>query len=319
MFNKEIKNKYIAYAVAVSDAQDIQTYKKNIINWFNRIGDFEKGFKKDMLDMTPEEIKILLGKFLKGGKLYQENNLCTLKTYCRWGIECGLSSINVNWLDNLKLSDIKIEQTYANTMVSSETELIEVIDTVLEDINRNSSDNIIRCICLLLFAGIKYDDIWYLKDSDIDLDKKIIVYKSRTIEMSDALYEILKHNRDMEEMVIVGRGRTAERISSIIHEGYVISNSKEYNGNREKMKKFYNVSISKKLSESNQKDLTNTTIYDSGVFYRIYLNEKNTGEINCLEYLWARRNRYTTIEFPERVKNRCCYEYIAWKNSLNVI
>ena len=316
MYNAVVKSQYVNYAISKSESQNVKLYESSLVNRFKRSERLEAEMGKDILDMSQEELKLFLSKFLKGGKDYRINTLSMIKLYCEWGVVNNLSSIDLNWLNDLKLSNINIAQTYVDKMVSSEEELISCVNPMLDSINRDTQDNIIRCIYLLLFAGIQYDDIWYLKESDVCIQSKTINYKDKNIFMSEALYEIVAHNLSMEQLLVLGRNN--EYFRDIIREGYLISNTREYGYDRNKMKRTYTSAISKMFSKSETKELTIRGIYDSGVFCRIYLNEKKTGEIDCLEYLWARRNNSATIDYPEHVKDKCRYEYDIWKRSFNL-
>lgn len=316
MYNEELKNRYIDYAIANSQALDIEAYKKLIYNRFTRSGILENEIGKDILNMSEEELILFFSQFLKGGKNYQLNTFASIKAYCVWGIKNGLSSLNAGWVYGLMLSDIELIQNYEDIMVSGEQELIACINHLLDKIDRDTQDNIIRCICLLLFSGILYDDIWFIKITDVDLINKKIAYRNRIINMSDNLYKIIQHNIKMDSLLVTGKNN--EYLRAIVNEGYLISNTKAYGPNREKIKRSFTAILSKKLSNCEEKQLTNSTIYDSGVFFRIFQNERETGEINYSEYLWARRNLTTTIDYPERVIEKCKYEYNIWKKSFNL-
>lgn len=316
MYNEDVKKQYIAHSILLSRSNNKEKYERGIINRFNRSECIEKEFGKDILDMKQDEFILFLEKFLRGGKEYQENTLSTIKSYCEWGIEKNISNIEFGWLSSLKISGIDVSNTYSNSMVKNEEDLIEILDNILDEVKRDTSDNVIRIIALLLFAGVQYDDIWEIKESDINLDSCEISYRGRSIYMSKKVRSLVSHNINMDSMLVTGK--SSEHMREIIKEGYLISNTKEYAGERIKMMKTYNAAISKKYGDC-ERAITNTTIYDSGVFSRIYEKENRTGEIDCMEYLWARRNRATTITFPDRVKMKCRYEYDLWKKAFNLI
>lgn len=317
MYNPDIKNQYVSHALEVSDSQNLLKYKRNLLNRFERSAPLEEASGKDILFMTQEEIRLFLKGFLRGGKDYQVATISMIKSYCDWGISNSISPFKENWLKDIKVSDIDISASYADSMLKDESDFLACLDTTFPDVTLDTISNIFRCVLLLIFWGVDKDDVWYLKESDMNLKARVINYKSTEINMSDALFDIVSYILRMDK--ITKEGKTSEYGVDIIRQGYLISNSKQYDleEDRRKMRATYTVSLSKALSEC-ERSLTNTTIADSGVFYRMFLNEQETGTINCLEYLRARRTQPATINAPDRVKAKCTHEYNTWKRAFNL-
>lgn len=313
MYNEEIKKKYIENAVLISESNNIDLFKRGIINRFCRSQELEKQMGKDIFELNKSEAKMFLEKFLGGGVAYRTTTIGTLSSYVEWAINNGYTPTKENPFSGLKYTDIDVTESYIDTMVKDEEDLIQSLDTVLCDIELDTADSFRWCVFLLIFAGISFKDIFYIKREDVNLSNRTIQLGSQSIQMSDKLFIVLKYYLSMETLQKSGKD-DSEYERPIINEGYLLSNTKEYGSNREKMRLSCSSDISFVMKKCAKK-LKPSSIHDSGIFYRMYLKEKETGEINCLEYLRARQTKSLVINFPERVKKICRNEYETWKKA----
>lgn len=324
MFNQEQKNRFLERQMASSDSSQTEKYHDMLVNYFNRLEPFEDDKNKDFAQMNKEEIYEILGKFLTGGKTYQKLTLSILTEYLRWAIENNLSFLRENVLVGFDIYGIDLTDTYANTFLKDENDLIFQLDIVLSPINMDTIDNMYRCYLHLLFAGITPNEAIMLKEENIDCVNKKIKIEDRTIVISDYLLNLIKYILDMQEFTAIGvskSGKEFQRKMPIVRTGFLLENSvsnseKAQKSYRMKMKNIWGVTLSNKMAKCT-KDINQTNILMSGIYFRIFENEKVTGEINCNEYFDMKRNSITASSNPNLIISNCKYEYGIWKKAFH--
>lgn len=316
MYNEDLKKKYIVYAISISQSENLNLFERGLINCFYRSQSLELQIGKDICAFNELEARKFLKQFLSGGVLYQTFILSSLRSYVEWAIQNGVTSISKNSFSEIKVTDIDVSESYVDTMVKDENDLIDTLSNVLCDIELETIDNFRWCVFLLIFAGISFKDIFYIRQDDVNLHERVIQLGSQTYNITDGLFNVLQHYIKMTEFQKNGKN-DSEYVKPIINEGYLLSNSKPYGINRDKMRHSCTSDISLIMKKCSKR-LKPASIHDSGIFYRMYLKEQATGKIDCLEYLRARKIQSVVINFPNRVKKMCKLEYETWKRAFGL-
>lgn len=320
MFNENQKKSYIDFYIKVANSRNTKSVKAYLIRLFNKLEKYEQNLNKDLSMMDQEELKYTLSEFLKGSIATQSSVKSTLGNYFNWCLQNNLTLLNENYINNIAIDTVDSFEFYKQDTVSNEEELRDVLNEVLKPVEADTIDNLYRLYCHLLFNGVSYKNIFYLKECDVSLKNKTINDNGNIIYMSDILYKLIKYYLDMIYFFQQKKGGVYALL--IPRTGYLLENSvplerKLQDGFREKFRKSFVTSLSIKLKDS-FKNLNSTNIYNSGVFYRIYLKESKTGEIDLIEYLNDKKGNLITIESPTTVKKRATTEYLAWKKAFNL-
>lgn len=320
MFAPERKKAYIDNYMAASQSADLKNYETYITNFFNRLEPHEAEIGKDFADMNRDEVVKVLTNFLSGSYTYQNAVKSLLSGYYDWSIASGASIHFENPLVSISLSDIDISESYANTMVVDEAELNKYLDEAFRDLSDESPDNIARCFVLLCYAGLSQEEAVFLREDDVDLSRKEIKIRKRTIPLSESQFAVIKHV--MEATHILHNIKSAQREDEITKTGFVLENSssltkKNELNYRENWIKSLRVMVSRSLANCS-KPITLTSITMSGIFNRMYLHEQATGEVSAAEYLHFKRANARTVNLPESARLACEEEYRMWKRAFDL-
>lgn len=317
MFNITQKLEFIKKQTLLSDASDIEEIKKGWTNFFNRLSKLEEEKNKDFSMMTVDEIDNVLSKFLRGGKIYKETTLSNLSTYFEWCLDNQITLLTQNILLAKKVKNIDTSSSCADTMVKDEEDLKQCLDNinVFREESLETIDNLYRCYLYLLFSGLTIDEAFNLLEKDIDLNNNQIVIGDKKIILSQNTRDKIEDVLSMDYLVV--RRRNVEFVKT----GYLFENTvsadERPENYREKMKVIWDVAISKKFSYSDR-ELTQSTILKSGIFYRMHQKEIQGGVVDCQEYLEMCKYNVTTIDNPNMVIANCKNEYAEWKKAFKL-
>ncbi|WP_206459372.1 phage lytic cycle repressor MrpR family protein [Anaerovorax sp. IOR16] len=319
MYNKEQKMQFINYSLKKSDG-DIENLKKSWENFFNRIGKIEKDFDDDISNFSYETIMLALHLFLKGSVIYQETELSKLKLYIDWCIINGKTPNTENKIEYISLNDIDVSVAYKLSMVKDEEHLNNYLDEALREVELDTIDNLYRTYFLLLFNGIKSNDIFELKESDVNYENKMITFNDKSIQLYPEAFKNVSKLSSMDYYVGKIRGnKTCE--TERYRMGYLIENTTE---NRDLLKIYtrikmsrMNVVLRKKLGKTIS--LNSNNIYISGIFYRIHQNELLTKTVDITEYVENYINPKASEASKNRYINAFKTQYEIWKKAFNLL
>lgn len=320
MFNPEQKKAFIENQMLLSNATQGEKIEQGLNNFFGRLAEFEKQKNKDFAMMNNEEIDDVLSKFLKGGKMYKSTSLSFLTKYFEWCLSHQLTLLGQNVLLAKNINSIDTSLNYANIMLKDEEDLKTILNKVFNPADDETVDNLYRCYLHLLFSGLSVDEAFNLLEQDIHLDENYVLVKNKKIVLSKITHDLVK---SVLLMPLINRYVFKSiRSDYIIKTGYLFENTvgrekKEDENYRISMKKTWDVSISKKFSDS-ERAITQKTIMKSGVFYRMYLNEEQNSTVDCREYLEMYRDNATTIDNPNFIISNCKNEYTQWKKAFGL-
>lgn len=313
-FNSEQKAKFIENQILLSDAENVEKIERGWNNLFERMSNLEKNKDKDFALMNNNEIDEFLSKFLRGGKKYKETILSNLTTYFAWCLDNHLTTLSQNVLIVKKVKNIDSSSNCSDKMIKDEDDLKKCLDNqnLFRDESLKTIDNLYRCYLYLLFSGLSINEAFNLLEKDIDLNNGCILLNDKKIALSKNIKKIVEETLAIDCLVV------RRKETEIVKTGYLfentISEGERPTNYREKMKMVWDVAISNKFSDSDR-ELTQSSILKSGIFYRMYQNEIANGLIDCQEYLEMCKYNVTTIDNPDMVIANCKNEYEEWKKA----
>ena len=150
MFNEKQKEQFINYKTNISNT-DINSYKTNLKNFFNRLEKLEFEINKEFSQMSKDEMFNAVSKFLTGGINYQRSDLNLLCQYLNWCDQENKLNLKENILMGKSVKEFNISASYANILLKDENELANILDEALQPLDADTVDNNYRCFLHLLF------------------------------------------------------------------------------------------------------------------------------------------------------------------------
>lgn len=264
MYNENLKIKFIRENYA-----SIST-SKNCVSIFESFEKYEKEFGGDLSSM-PEDV---LSKAMDETSGARHRNWYTRMIVIRQYIKWCLSNNIPGTQKSAFLINEPGMQKIKKWMVSGPTHLQKSLDEVFADESEETIDCVYRAYYWLSFSGVNEDDIFRLKRSDIDFynmeihigNRDYPVYKESIVALRNAseLHSFLHYNKTHKSPIRLDRA----------------VGDKLMRGTRSDLDcPYVRVVLSKKsknafeLGKTNIK-LSNNRVWLSGVFYRVYENER---------------------------------------------
>lgn len=185
-----------------------------------------------------------------------------------------------------------------NTSVSSPHYLNKFLACIFPPIKDNTSDNIYRCACWLIYMGIENEDIYNISISDIDLKNRVVNYKGKSIEIYNESIDVFKSCVQSKSFNVMSGSRNNRLVSMPRKEGDKLLRNTNLNSNDENYNfmKVYKDVLSQKIKKSGtSKDLSAWDIRVSGIFYRIARAELDLGiepDFSCFSKSKRTKYRY---------------------------
>jgi hypothetical protein len=132
--------------------------------------------------------------------------------------------------------------------------------------------------------------------------------------MSNKCYEVLEYLSKMSGYA------TKRDWLDIAETGHVLERTVE---NRENIMEALMPNVSGFMSKLKEVlnypiSITPNSLFLSGIFYRMYQLEKETGEIDFAEYMLSTESQSSTISNPEYTKEEGMEEYLSWKKAFDL-
>lgn len=319
MYNSSQKEDFIQYVLSASKTKDIETYKMSLITFFNRLEPIEEELDKDFAMFNFEEIMIVLSILCKRSVKYQGVILSRLRKYIEWAISLGKALDSENKLVGISQKDIDFYISYKMSMVKDEEQLSHYLDIVLRPMADDTIDNMYRALLHLIFNGFNMREAIDLKREQVDLEHKLVSFNNKKVDISEMCSNILRHLFLMHAYLSIAF-KEVECSREIVHTGHVLERSiASRNKMVESLSNFVSLLFKKlKLELGHKISITLSDILISGIFYRIYVKECETGEIDLSEYMSRYKDHVLTIDNPELTAKDGMIEYLAWKTAFSL-
>ncbi|MEG1869698.1 MAG: hypothetical protein RR205_02490 [Oscillospiraceae bacterium] len=314
MYNQSVKEEYINYYMGTSQTRNADFQRKQLENFFKRLGSAEKSFDVDIADADYETMIFILSQVGKGGARSDANAITTCKNYINWAIENNHTSNFENRIEGITVANIDKSAVYRTTMIKDEAELIEYLNICFNDVSNESLDIIFRIYAILVFSGVEATLIKHLPANCVDLSSKTICADGVTISLSDNACEYIRILNNIDSYVVSRGENLSPRMIPKANTGHLLETS---SSNRDNMNPYFRSALSKAANryykaKHIKKSLSAGSIYRSGIFYRAWLNESIGGTVSIDEY----------FQFKSTVKNitrsKLLTEYKHWKKAFDL-
>lgn len=185
-FNKEIKEQFI-------NSLPENNSKLIISRFLKRFGNYvEKYYQKDLYNMSASEIKegyVSLGVF-DYGQIRSE--ISHMKKYIYWAQSSNFAKQTGNSIENISPYDISIKNPLRKNLYKDIDDMIDKIKVVYPESEWDNCYYVPSVICLS-WLGFTIKEMLLLKNEDIDIDNKRIIFdnKIRVDNIDDRIITIL--------------------------------------------------------------------------------------------------------------------------------
>lgn len=167
MYNEQQKQEYIEYDSL--NAQCIRFY-------FERIGEIELLYQKDIADMSVKELVTTLSSLNVRTISSRRHLISIVKGYIEWAIH-NRKTNNDNKIENIKPDDIGSQYAITTQMLKSPEQVEEILNVAYVKGYSDKENRAVRdkLIYWLLYSGMTIEELELLKKTDIDYEKKTII------------------------------------------------------------------------------------------------------------------------------------------------
>lgn len=192
MYNAELKEKF------VKEYTDSINIRKSFLSLFNTTEKYEKEWGADICTKTEDELKDFAEDII-GFRYTSKSRISLLRNYVEWCINNGVPGacdgalkLTVDGLEKLK-----------HEMVRNPRHLQRYLDDICSPESDCTADNAVRCYYWLAYAGMKEEDIFNVKGSDVKFDDMIVGYNNEAYTLYRESLPAFKNCVYLKEFVYV--------------------------------------------------------------------------------------------------------------------
>lgn len=311
MYNSTLKNAFIR------QYSNNEFTIRNIVSFFRAISKYEYMAGKDMCTMSADELNAALDKVLPLSSTTRRTTLLLIKSYINFCIDAGVSGVDANVIDSLR--GRTGEDKIRSQMVASPAELQKVLNEFLDPEAQFTMDNVYRCFFWFAYSGMPQALIKDIKASNVDFTHKIIVIDDTEYpiykEELPALNNIVTLNQFVYHHPKYARVMERDRYDS---DNIMRGIKSDFNP------KTASTAIAHKILAAEErgkkvKNLSYYRTYMSGMFYRIYKNER-IGKLMTIVNLYGKDIiTGNKVKRADAVYKQNMYsDYISWKDAFNL-
>lgn len=268
MYNEKQKMGFI------NNFTNSESTKTRLKKLFNLAEIFEHRLKKDISLFTKKETINFITKH--GGKTTGSINstISLLRQYVSWCINNRiLGKDGVNVLDDIRFSDISYMSIHKDAYIGSPEHFEQYADNYGYDVRIDSNDNMAYAALWLSYCGI--DDVMNVKKSDVHLEQGYIEYNYKRYKIYPQAIPTLKKALNM--MVFSVSRKNGSYVDLQIKDTpYILRLTVPVN--------YYKMSTMISIKECTG-NLTIESTYRSGIYYRMYEDERRGNPLKYTEIL----------------------------------
>lgn len=270
MYNEEIKTGFIKqYTKSINTAEVCR-------QTFNAMQPYEEQWGADLCTRTAGELHPALETMVGFRVKSKYMRLIILKDYVKWCIACGVPGACKGMLE---IEDFGLGKIRSMTVYGPE-HLQKCLDEICDPESEETTDCIYRCYFWLAFSGMREEDILETKVSDVDLTNLVVnhngeeyvIYREavRAFRNASTLTEFVYKHPNYPKPIIRNRVEGTQLIRGIraIPSQYTLRSE-----------------LSRRISSLMKEGKTEIKlsyyrVWISGLFYRMYIREKNGLPVN---------------------------------------
>ena len=168
MYNEALKSEFI------QETTDNISVARSYSMLFAATEPYEEQWNADLCTKGAEDLQIMANEILGLRQSSIRVRMIWLKAYVKWCIDKGVPGACDGML---QIEDVGVDRV-RERMVSSPFHLQVYLDSVFCPESDETTDNIYRCFYWLAYGGMKEEDIFDVKISDVDLNNMIVRYNN---------------------------------------------------------------------------------------------------------------------------------------------
>lgn len=279
MFNSELKEQYI------HDSNFTEAREKFARQLFGALEKYEEQWGSDICTRSVDEIQLVVDAVSGYKKRSWATTLSYLHTYGRWCISNGVAGATDALLQIRVASTDKLrDQTIPNP-----AELQEYLNSIFEPENHRKIDNTFRCFYWLAYAGMREDDIYAVRSSDVDFVHMVVKFYDYEYPVYEEALPAM-----MNCVVLTAFSSTSSQCADDMimprGEGDILIRGTKPSASKWTLRPLLSRVSSKAVNDGNTRlKLSYNRVWLSGLFYRMYQREcsgfKASFASVALEYL----------------------------------
>lgn len=164
MYNEEVKQRFILQHTESVNNQS------NCVTLFNALEKYEREWGADLCTRSTEELQPVVNNILGLRSNGRRSRLVILRMYVKWCMENGIEGACDGMMNVVDSNVDKFKQQ----MVNSPLHLQKYLNDVFFREEEKTFDDTIRCYFWLAFGGCPEEDIFKVRDDDIDFENMVV-------------------------------------------------------------------------------------------------------------------------------------------------
>lgn len=276
MYNEKIKRQFL---------REIDVHGRTFALYegeFERVSNFEELFGKDLCEFTMEEFMEAVNGIGGVSTHSLQTKASNCKRYVRWVHANGRTGLNPNPA-LFQISPSKIVDTTFNiskSLIKDPQHLKKILDSI-DEFNETPPtfmglNKIRRVFAWLMYSGLAQDDIVKIRDGNVDLKHRMIVYES---DVYPIYYLGLQDFRDVLSMTEMEAKKSSKKTIARIPrvEGDLLLRGESYPTFKSLYNNFGILITAASKTNPDIIPLPYGKVHLSGLFYEAFLEESETG------------------------------------------
>lgn len=309
MFNEDLKNRFIEECL---DSEDVAYRTRRMFKISEK---YEKAWGADLCTRNAEELGEAVEEMIGVRTGAQASHLSMLRKYAKW---CLNNEVPGACNGLLNIHEVGLKKIRTRT-VSGPKHLQEYFDLAFPPEYDCRIDNVYRCFFWMAFAGLNEEDTSQVLSSDIDIKNMVIRFGGKTYPIYSEAIPAFRHLCTADAFLC--DFVRYEKVMSRVPGRQVLRGVKGDDGvntdtiRRSALKKF---SAAFETSKEGIK-VSYKNIQLSGVFYRIYEEEKSTGQFDFSKFFeeYFKNKTDRTNRRQTQVREEFYNDYLRWKTAFD--
>lgn len=307
MYNEELKSKFIRdYTMSIKTAQLCRLI-------FDSIAKYEQQWDADICTKSENELHPVIDSISGMRNKTTERHLLVLRDYAKW---CIAMKVEDACDSILHIKTTGVEKIRQQT-VASPQHLQDYLNNICDPESAETTDNIYRCYYWLAYIGLKEEDIFRVKCSDVDFLDMLVRCGEEDYPFYRESIQALRNCATLTKFVYKNPKFWPERIEYHDRaEGDTL-----VRGIRSTPTiRYFRVELSRRSKAKNDEGKTDLKlsyyrVWLSGVFYRIYEIERRGVSIDFNDIIFEFLNKTEDLSDSRRrqIVKEYMEDYIRWK------
>ena len=267
MYNEEIKTAFI------HSYTESETRRDHCKRLFDEFEPYEREWNADLSTRSLEDIAPLIDK-LSGIRVSSKYTVTSaIIKYVKWCIKTG--AVPNVCKELLNINDLQSSYNFSERMISGPLALQRYLNMVFDAESEHSFDNIYRCYLWFAFMGISSKEAIKIKCSEVDFQNMVIRHNNKEYPVFRESLPCLKNCISLPDFLykhpLYNKPSYKQRAANdFVLRGYT---------DRTTARSLYEQTVSKSKANKDRtgKYMNYTTVWLSGIFYHLYVQEQTTG------------------------------------------